>query len=70
MYGLETVGLIGRQHADLEMVRLKILRTVMSVTKMDGVKNEYMKRTADVEKRRVTRKKQKTTKQKVEHGTR
>ena len=70
MYGLETVGPIGKLQADLEMVRMKILRTVMSVTRMDGVRNECMKRTADVEKRRVTRKKQKTTKQKVEHGAR
>lgn len=49
MYGLETVALIKRQEAELEMAELKMLIFVLRATRMDSIRNEYLRGTAQVE---------------------
>ena len=41
--------LIEIQEADLEVVELRILRLAMGVTRMDKVRNRYIKKTASEE---------------------
>ena len=46
--GLETVGLTKRQEAELEVAEMKMLRFALGVTRMDRIRNEYVRGTAHV----------------------
>ena len=50
MYGLETVPLTKRQEADLEVAEMKMLRFSLGVTRMDKIRNEYIRGSAHVGK--------------------
>ena len=49
LYGLETVALTSRQVAELEVAEMKMLRFSLGVTRMDKIKNEYIRGSAHVE---------------------
>ncbi|KAK3544110.1 hypothetical protein QTP86_001807, partial [Hemibagrus guttatus] len=59
LYGLETVSLRKRQESELEVAELKMLRFSLGVTRLDRIRNEYIRGTAHVgrlgEKVRETR---------------
>ena len=48
LYGLETVALTKRQEAEMEMAELKLLRCSLGVTRMDKIRNEYIRGAAQV----------------------
>ena len=48
MYGLETVALTKRQEAELEVAELRMLRFSLGVTRMDKIRNKYIRGTAHV----------------------
>ncbi|KAK3542920.1 hypothetical protein QTP70_006540 [Hemibagrus guttatus] len=48
LYGLETVSLRKRQESDLEVAELKMLRFSLGVTRLDRIRNEYIRGTAHV----------------------
>ena len=48
LYGLETVALTKRQEAEMEVAELKVLRFSLGVTRMDKIRNEYIRGTAQV----------------------
>ena len=48
LYGLETVALTKRQEADIEMADLKMLRFSLGVTRMDKIRNEYIRGTSQL----------------------
>ena len=48
LYGLETVALTKIQEAELEVAELKMLRFALGVTRMDKIRNEYIRGTAHV----------------------
>ncbi|KAK3508735.1 hypothetical protein QTP70_004280 [Hemibagrus guttatus] len=48
LYGLETVSLRKRQESELEVAELKMLRFSLGVTRLDGIRNEYIRGTAHV----------------------
>ncbi|KAK3568271.1 hypothetical protein QTP86_002776 [Hemibagrus guttatus] len=48
LYGLETVSLKKRQESELEVAELKMLRFSLGVTRLDRVRNEYIRGTAHV----------------------
>ncbi|KAK3534282.1 hypothetical protein QTP86_009755 [Hemibagrus guttatus] len=48
LYGLETVSLRKRQESELEVAELKMLRFSLGVTRLDRIRNEYIRRTAHV----------------------
>ena len=48
LYGLETVALTKRQEAEMEEAELKMLRFSLGVTRMDKIRNEYIRGTAQV----------------------
>ncbi|KAK3568639.1 hypothetical protein QTP86_011431 [Hemibagrus guttatus] len=48
LYGLETVSLRKRQEAELEVAELKMLRFSLGVTRLDRIRNEYIRGTAHV----------------------
>ena len=48
LYGLETVALTKRQEAEMEVAELKMLRFSLGVTRMDKIRNEYIRTTAQV----------------------
>ena len=48
-YGLETVALTSKQVAELEVAEMKMLRFSLGVTRMDKIKNEYIRGSAHVE---------------------
>ena len=50
LYGLETVALTKRQEEEMEVAELKMLRFSLGVTRMDKIKNEYIRGTAQVGK--------------------
>ena len=50
LYGLETIGLTRKQEAELEVAELKILRFSLGVTRVDRIRNEYIRGTAHVRK--------------------
>ena len=50
LYGLETVALTKRQEAEMEVAELKKLRFSLGVTRMDKIRNEYIRGTAQVGK--------------------
>ena len=41
--GLETVALTKRQEAEMEVAELKMLRFALGVTRMDKIRNEYIR---------------------------
>ena len=43
LYGLETVALTKRQEAEMEVAELKMLRFSLGVTRMDKIRNEYIR---------------------------
>ena len=43
LYGLETVALMKRQEAEMEVAELKMLRLSLGVTRMDKIRNEYIR---------------------------
>ena len=47
---LETVALTKRQEAEMEVAELKMLRFSLGVTRMDKIRNEYIRGTAQVGK--------------------
>ena len=48
LYGLETVPLTRKQEAELAVAELKMLRFSLRVTRIDKIKNEFIRRTAHV----------------------
>ena len=50
LYGLETVALTKRQEAEMEVAELKMLRFSLGVTRMDKIRIEYIRGTAQVGK--------------------
>ncbi|KAK3512409.1 hypothetical protein QTP70_009831 [Hemibagrus guttatus] len=48
LYGVETVSLRKRQESELEVVELKMLRFSLGVTRLDRIRNEYIRGTAHV----------------------
>ena len=50
LYGFETVALTKRQEAEMEVAELKMLRFSLGVTRMDKIRNEYIRGTAQVGK--------------------
>ena len=48
MYGSETVALTKGQEKELEMAELKMLRFSLGVTKLDKIRNEFIRGTAHV----------------------
>ncbi|KAK3549329.1 hypothetical protein QTP70_034557 [Hemibagrus guttatus] len=48
LYGLETVSLRKRQELELEVAELKMLRFSLGVTRLDRIRNEYIRGTAHV----------------------
>ncbi|KAK3540238.1 hypothetical protein QTP70_028441 [Hemibagrus guttatus] len=48
LYGLETVSLRKRQESELEVAELKVLRFSLGVTRLDRIRNEYIRGTAYV----------------------
>ena len=50
LYGLETVALTKRQEAEMEVAELKMLRFSLGVTRMDKIRKEYIRGTAQVGK--------------------
>ena len=48
LYGLETMVLMKRQEAEMEVAELKMLRFSLGVTRMDKIRNEYIRGTAQV----------------------
>ncbi|KAK3513397.1 hypothetical protein QTP70_014223 [Hemibagrus guttatus] len=48
LYGLETVSLRKRQESELEVTELKMLRFSLGVTRLDRIRNEYIRGTAHV----------------------
>ncbi|KAK3518089.1 hypothetical protein QTP70_033314, partial [Hemibagrus guttatus] len=47
-HGLETVSLRKRQESELEVAELKMLRFSLGVTRLDRIRNEYIRGTAHV----------------------
>ncbi|KAK3543902.1 hypothetical protein QTP70_030896 [Hemibagrus guttatus] len=48
LYGLETVSLRKRQESALEVAELKMLRFALGVTRLDRIRNKYIRGTAHV----------------------
>ncbi|KAK3572671.1 hypothetical protein QTP86_004033 [Hemibagrus guttatus] len=48
LYGLETVSLRKRQESELEVAELKMLRFSLGVTRLDRIRNEYIRGTAHI----------------------
>ncbi|KAK3561751.1 hypothetical protein QTP86_013318 [Hemibagrus guttatus] len=48
LYGLETMSLRKRQESELEVAELKMLRFSLGVTRLDRIRNEYIRGTAHV----------------------
>ena len=48
LYGLETGALTKRQEAEMEVAELKMLRFSLGVTRMDKIRNEYIRGVAQV----------------------
>ncbi|KAK3505596.1 hypothetical protein QTP70_004946 [Hemibagrus guttatus] len=48
LYGFETVSLRKRQESELEVAELKMLRFSLGVTRLDRIRNEYIRGTAHV----------------------
>ncbi|XP_051780741.1 uncharacterized protein LOC127527129 [Erpetoichthys calabaricus] len=48
LYGLETVALTRKQETELEVAELKMLRFALGVMRMDGIRNEDIRESAQV----------------------
>ena len=48
LYGLETVALTKIQEAEMEVAELKMLRFSLGVTRMDKIRNKYIRVTEQV----------------------
>ncbi|XP_063875044.1 uncharacterized protein LOC135108200 [Scylla paramamosain] len=48
LYGMETVPLTKKQEAELEVAELKMLRFALGVTRMDKIRNDYIRGTTNV----------------------
>ena len=48
LYGLETVALTKRQEAEMEVAEMEMVRFSLEVTRMDRIRNEYTRGTAQV----------------------
>ena len=48
LFGLETVALRKGQEAELEVAEIKLLRFSLGVTRLDRIRNEYIRGTAHV----------------------
>ena len=48
LYGLETVALTKKKEAEMEVAELMMLRFSLGVTRMDKIRNEYIRWTAQV----------------------
>ncbi|KAI5621974.1 hypothetical protein C0J50_18358 [Silurus asotus] len=48
LYGLETVALSKRKEVELEVAELKMLRFLLGVTRMDKIRNEFIRGTVHV----------------------
>ncbi|KAF7696815.1 hypothetical protein HF521_005233 [Silurus meridionalis] len=48
LYGLETVALRKRQEVELKVAELKMLRFSLGVTRMDRIRNEFIRGTSHV----------------------
>ena len=48
LYGLETVALTQRQESEMGVAELKVLRFSLGVTRMDNIRKEYIRGTAQV----------------------
>ena len=48
LYGLETVSLTNRQEAEMDAAELKMLRFSLRVTRMDKIRNEYIRGAAQM----------------------
>ena len=48
LYGMETVVLMRRQEAELEVAELRMLRFAMRVTRLDKIKNMHVRGTVNV----------------------
>ena len=48
LYGLETVAMTKRQEAEMEVAELEMLQFSLGVTRMDIIRNEYIRGTAQV----------------------
>ena len=48
LYRLERVALTTTQEAEMDVAELKMLRFSLRVTRMDTIRNEYIRRTAQV----------------------
>ena len=48
LYGMETVALTKRQEAEMEVIELTMLRFPLGVARMDKIRNEYIRGTAQV----------------------
>ena len=48
LYGLETVALTRKQEMELEVAGLRRLRFSLGVTRLDRIRNEYIRGTAHV----------------------
>ena len=48
LYGMETVALTKRQEAEMQVAELKMLQFSLGVTRMDKIRNEYIRGTAQV----------------------
>lgn len=53
IYGLESVALTNRQEAEMDVGDMKILRFSLGVTRMDGIRNEFIRGTAQVREVRL-----------------
>ncbi|XP_051781188.1 uncharacterized protein LOC127527216, partial [Erpetoichthys calabaricus] len=48
LFGLETVALTRKQETELEVAELKMLRFALGVTRMDRIRNEYIRGSAQI----------------------
>ncbi|XP_063881686.1 uncharacterized protein LOC135111938 [Scylla paramamosain] len=48
LYGMETVPLTKKQEAELKVAELKMLRFALEVTRMDKIRNDYIRGTTHV----------------------
>ena len=71
LYGLEMAALTKKQEAELEVAELKMLRFLLGVTRMNKIKNEYIRGTAHVKRFGACKKKRGRVhwKKGASHGT-
>ena len=50
VYGLETVAVTKKQVEEMEVAEMKMLRFAMGVTRIDKIRNDYIRGTVKVER--------------------